>query len=182
MYGLKTITITILVSVDIYNNISSTFYGDRISKDMDHLEVVLKIGNQKHAKKESIYIRNDILDRAEINEIGLLGFLDCMLIHKTERNDFLQQVLGQLQALYIRKCNLRVEKELNGSNNDIEDELLELDAEWQRVSRRIGDLNDLHEHLLQCSATTFYEILLNEYRNRVIALQGSLDALKTYKC
>jgi hypothetical protein len=84
-----------------------------------------------------------------------------MLIHKAERNDFLQQGLGQLQALYVRKCNLRVEKELNGSNNEIEDALLELDAEWQRVSRGIGDLNDLH--VAEYSICTLQQLFMKFY-------------------
>ena len=170
-----------LISNELYNEVNSIFYGERLSKDMDHLEVILKLGSSQKRRKETVFIRNDTLDRGEINDIGVLGFLDCVLIHKSERDDQLQEALGVLQGLYINKCNMRMEQELNGTSIELEENINNVENEWVNMLRRMGDLTLLNFHDLQCSATTFFEVLLIELKNRVIALQGNIDSQQTFK-
>jgi exonuclease III len=46
-----------LISNSLFNSVDSIFYGDRISRDMDHLEAVLRLGKSTRTK-ESLMIRN----------------------------------------------------------------------------------------------------------------------------
>jgi hypothetical protein len=102
-----------LISSELFAEVDSVFYGERIARDLDHLEVVLKLGKQPNVKK-SILIRNCTLDRDEVDEISVLGYLDCLNTHLIHRNDNLQNTLGILHGLYIDLCNLRGEIEING--------------------------------------------------------------------
>ncbi len=47
--------------------------------------------------------------------------------------------------------------------------------------RGLGDLNELNDLEIQCSPTLFYEVLLNEYKNRLVSLQGNIDSRKVFK-
>ncbi len=169
-----------LILETIFNEVDSIFYGERISRDMDHLEVVLRLGKRPRTKG-SLMIRNCTLDRPETDEISVLGYLDCLNTHALHRNPNLSRVVGVLQGIYLEKCNLRGEAEINGETEFITDRLSQLDAEWTRAVRDLGDLNELNDLELTCSDTTFYEVLLNEYKNRLVALQGNLDSRKLYK-
>jgi hypothetical protein len=67
-------------------------------------------------------------------------------------------------------------------NEDREKERLEeLDREWKEVLRRVGSVDVWAAEEMSCSRSTFYEVLLNEYKNRIVALQGSIDADRKYK-
>jgi hypothetical protein len=169
-----------LISETIFNEVDSIFYGERISRDMDHLEVVLRLGKRPRTKG-SLMIRNCTLDRPETDEISVLGYLDCLNTHLLHRNQNLSRVVGVLHGIYLEKCNLRGEADINGETELITDRLLHLDAEWIRVVRELGDLNELNDLELSCSDTTFYEVLLNEYKIRLVALQGNMDSRKLYK-
>ncbi len=82
------------------NRFRSVYYGDRLSRDFDHVEAVLRIGKNRKAK-ESIYIRNETLDRPEITEIGALGALDCIATHLRVPNEELRRQVGRLEQIYF---------------------------------------------------------------------------------
>ena len=169
-----------LISSNMFNDIDSVFYGERITRDLDHLEAVIRLGKQPNVKR-SILIRNCTFERAETQEISVLGYLDCLNTHVKNRNELLQNVNGWLQGMHVDLCNLRGEIEINGENEQVTNRIGELEALWTQTVRELGELNELNDLELQCSATTFYEVLLNEYKNRLVALQGNLDARKTFK-
>jgi hypothetical protein len=169
-----------LISETIYGEVDSIFYGDRLSRDMDHLEVVLRLGKRPRTKS-SLMIRNSTLDRPETDEISTLGYLDCLNTHLRYRNPNLQRVVGRLHGLYLEKCNIRGEMEINGENEELKDRLTVLDASWIHTVRELRDLEELNNLELSCNDTTFYEVLLNEYKNRLVALQGNIDSRKLYK-
>ncbi len=164
----------------MFNDIDSAFYGERTTRDLDHLEAVIRLGKQPNVKR-SILIRNCTLERAETQEISVLGYLDCLNTHVTNRNVVLQNVNGRLQGIHVDLCNLRGELEINGENEQVTTRIGELEAIWTQTVRELGELNELNDLELQCTATTFYEVLLNEYKNRLVALQGNIDARKTFK-
>jgi hypothetical protein len=169
-----------LMSCDIFQEVESVFYGERISKDMDHLEVVMRLGKSVR-KKGSILLRNITLERPEAQEISVLGYLDCLNTHLVHRNAEIQYVVESLQNIYIEKCNIRGEIELNGESELLTDRLAILEGRWIGTLRNLGPLEDLNELDLQFTHTTFYEVLLNEFKNRLIALQGNIDSRKVYK-
>ncbi len=47
--------------------------------------------------------------------------------------------------------------------------------------QRTGGVQEWAVEEISCSRSTFYEVLLNEYKNRIIALQGALDKDSKYK-
>ncbi len=49
------------------------------------------------------------------------------------------------------------------------------------VAVAVGNPERLVDRNMSCSHRTFYEVLLNEYKNRIIALQGGLDKDRKYK-
>jgi hypothetical protein len=147
---------------------------------MDHLEVILRLGKRPRTKG-SLMIRNCTLDRPEMEEISVLGYLDCLNTHVSQRNPNLSRVVGVPHGIYLEKCNLRGEIEINGETDLITDRLTNLEADWVRSVRELGDLAELNDLELSCSDTTFYEVLLNEYKNRLVALQGNIDSRKLYK-
>jgi len=65
-----------------------------------------------------------------------------------------------------------------GSEEELERRKVEIEREWVEVRERIGDIGTLLE--LSCSATTFYEVLLNEYKNRLVAFQASINKEEQY--
>jgi len=169
-----------LMSNELFPEVESVFYGERITRDLDHLEAVIKLGKHPNIKK-SILIRNNTLDREEAEEISVLGYLDCLNSHLLHRNEAIQNTVGTLQRLYIDLCNLRGEIEINGPNDIVTDRITELSLQWTNTVRGLGDLNELNDLELQCSPTTFYEVLLNEYKNRLVSLQGNIDSRKLFK-
>jgi hypothetical protein len=162
--------------------VSSVYYGDRLSRDFDHVEAVLRIGKNRKAK-ESIYIRNETLERPEITEIGALGALDCIATHLMVPNEELRRQVGRMEQLYLDKANVR--RGLALGLVDDEDRELErlaaLDREWKEVLRTVGGVEYWAAEEVSCSRSTFYEVLLNEYKNRIVSLQGSIDADRKYK-
>jgi exonuclease III len=171
-----------IISEELMGEVESVFYGDRLSRDFDHLEAVLRLGRRK-AAKETIYIRNDTLDRPEITEIGVLGALDCISNHLNRQSAELRASVGRLEALYVEKCNIRRGIEL-GLVDDLEAEgvrLARAQREWDWLIHRIGSIDEWAQEELSCSRSTFYEVLLNEYKNRIVALQGGLDRDNRYK-
>jgi hypothetical protein len=68
------------MSESLFGQLESVFYGERISRDMDHLEHVLLMGRKPRVKK-SVMIRNCTLDLDEADEIAVLGYLDCFNTH-----------------------------------------------------------------------------------------------------
>jgi hypothetical protein len=169
-----------LMSESLFGNMESIFNRERISRDMDHLEHILLMGRKPRVKK-SVMIRNCTLDLQEADEIAVLGYLDCLNTHSRHRNVNLEETVGVLQGIYINLCNLRGEVELNGENGPVRDRITELEHQWTGTIRLLGNLNELNNLELQCSPTTFYEVLINEYKNRCIALQGNVDARKVFK-
>ncbi len=87
-----------IVSENLKSEVESVFYGDRLSRDFDHLEVVLRLGKRRKAK-ETVYIRNKTLDRPEIAEIGVLGALDCISNHLERPLEQLRRGIGRLEAI-----------------------------------------------------------------------------------
>ncbi len=171
-----------IISECLYGEVESVFYGDRLSKDFDHLEAVLRIGKRRKAK-EMVYIRNETLDRPEIMEIGVLGAIDSISNHLTRPSEELRGCVGRLEGIYREKCNVRrgIELELVDDREAEEERLTRLSAEWDNLLRRIGSLDEWAKEDLSCSRSTFYEILLNEYKNRIIALQGGIDSDSKYR-
>ncbi len=47
--------------------------------------------------------------------------------------------------------------------------------------RVVGSIDEWAAEEVSCSRATFYEVLLNEYKNRIVSLQGSIDADRKYK-
>ena len=47
-----------------------------------------------------------------------------------------------------------------------------LSVQWGNKIREIGSITDLDDRAITSTRATFYEVLLIEYKNRVIALQG----------
>jgi exonuclease III len=169
-----------LISNSLYEKMESVFYGERISRDMDHLENVLLMGKRTRIKK-SVMIRNCTLDLPESEEISVLGYLDCLNTHLLHRNLNVEETVRILHAIYIDLCNLRGELEINGVNEQVQERISEMEEEWTRTVRRLGNLEELNDLELQCSPTVFYEVLINEYKNRFVALQGNVDARRTFK-
>ena len=91
--------------------------------------------------------------------------------------------IGRLEAIYVEKCNIRRGIELNLTDNiDIDNERLGvLSAEWETITRGIGSIDEWALEELSCSRAMFYEVLLNEYKNRIVALQGGIDKDSKYK-
>jgi hypothetical protein len=171
-----------IISEELEQEVESVFYGDRLSRDFDHLEAVLRLGRRKKAK-ETIYIRNETLDRPEIAEIGVLGALDCISNHLSRPSMELRLEIGRLEAIYVEKCNIRRGIELN-LVDDAEAEmgrLEQLTEEWNARVHRIGSIDEWNVEEISCSRSTYYEVLLNEYKNRIVALQGGIDRDSKYK-
>ncbi len=165
-----------IISEELMCEVESVFYGDRLSRDFDHLEAVLRLGKRR-AAKESVYIRNETLDRPEIMEIGVLGALDCIANHLNRPSEELSRAVGRLEAIYVEKCNIRRGIELN-LIEEVEvamDRLGQLQREWEGWLVRIGNVEEWEIEELSCSRAVFYEVLLNEFKNRIIALQGGID-------
>ncbi len=171
-----------IISKELYKDVDSIYYGERLSRDFDHMEAILKIGKSKR-KKERIYIRNETLDRPEIDEIGVLGYLDCMANHLQVRDEALQRKVGELEAMYVEKCNIRRGMELGLVDNNEEEmeRLTRLEFRWKVKIRELGNLSDISGRRMSCSNSVLYEVLLNEYKNRIVALQGGLDRDRKYK-
>jgi exonuclease III len=171
-----------IISEELEQEVESVFYGDRLSRDFDHLEAVLKLGRRRKAK-ESIYIRNETLDRPEIAEIGVLGALDCISNHLSRPSMELRLSIGRLEGIYVEKCNIRRSIELS-LVDDVEvemDRLRYLTEEWNMIVHRIGNIDEWSVEEISCSRSTYYEVLLNEYKNRIVALQGGIDKDNKYK-
>jgi hypothetical protein len=153
-----------IISKSLYKDVSSVYYGERLSRDFDHVETVLRIGKNSKAK-ESIYIRNETLDRPEIAEIGALGALDCISTHLLVPNEELRRQVGILTQLYVEKSNIRRGVALGlADDEDREMErLAELDREWKEVLRVVGRIDEWAAEEVSCSRSTLYEVLLNEY-------------------
>jgi hypothetical protein len=130
-----------------------------------------------------VHIRNEILERPEIEEIGVLGALDCIANHLVRPCEPLSRCVGRLQQIYIEKSNCRRSIALNLTDNaDAEKDRLEaLRTEWDALVHGTGGVQDWAKEEVSCSRSTFYEVLLNEYKNRIIALQGALDKDSRYK-
>ncbi len=126
-------------------------------------------------------IRNCTLDLPEADEISVLGYLDCLNTHLLHRNVNIDNTVRILQALYIDLCNLRGEIAINGPNDMVRDRISDLERQWTGEVRTLGNLEDLNNLELQCTPTVFYEVLINEYKNRFIALQGNVDARRVFK-
>jgi hypothetical protein len=123
------------------------------------------------------------LERPEIAEIGALGALDCISTHLLVPNEELRRQVGILTQLYVEKSNIRRGVALGlADDEDREMErLAELDREWKEVLRVVGRIDEWAAEEVSCSRSTFYEVLLNEYKNRIVSLQGSIDADRKYK-
>jgi hypothetical protein len=174
-----------ITSESLYNDVSSVYYGERLSRDFVHVETVLRIGKSRKSK-ESIYIRNETLERPDITEIGALGALDCIPTHLMVPSEELRRQLGRvgrLEQIYVEKGNIRRGMSLGlADDEDREIErLAELDREWKEVLRVIGSVQEWAAEEVSCSRSTFYEVLLNEYKNRIVSLQGAIDADRKYK-
>jgi len=171
-----------IMSECLYSDVESVYYGERLSRDFDHVEAVLRLGKGRKGK-ETVHIRNDILDRPEIEEIGVLGALDCISNHLERPCERLRQSVGMLEQIYVNKSNSRRSITLN-LVDDIEAEkerLNQLDVEWNAIVRRVGKVEEWAKEDVSCSRATLYEVLLNEYKNRIIALQGGIDRDNKYK-
>jgi hypothetical protein len=44
-----------IISESLFGEVDSVFYGDRLSRDFDHVEAVLRLGKRRKAK-EMVYI------------------------------------------------------------------------------------------------------------------------------
>ncbi len=88
-----------------------------------------------------------------------------------------------MEAIYIEKGNIRRGIELKlVDDEEAEWERLEhLNYEWHLLLNRIGSIDEWALEELCCSRSSFYEVLLNEYKNRLIALQGGLDRDNKYR-
>ncbi len=51
----------------------------------------------------------------------------------------------------------------------------------ETITRGIGSIDEWALEDLSCSRAVFYEVLLNEYKNRIVALQGGIDKDSKYK-
>jgi hypothetical protein len=132
-----------IISEELMNEVESVFYGDRLSRDFDHLEAVLRLGKRR-AAKETIYIRNETLDRPEIPEIGVLGALDCISNHLNRPSEELRRAVGRLEAIYVEKCNIRRGIELNliEDADHAMERLGQLQREWEGWLVRIGSVEE----------------------------------------
>ena len=91
--------------------------------------------------------------------------------------------IGRLEGIYVEKCNIRRSIELN-LVDDVEvemDRLRYLTEEWNMLVHRIGSIDEWSVEEISCSRSTYYEVLLNEYKNRIVALQGGIDKDNKYK-
>jgi hypothetical protein len=166
-----------IISERLFGEVELVFYGDRLSRDFDHLEAVLRIGKRRKAK-EMVYIKNETLDRPEIAEIGALGALDCIVNHLNRPSNELRESVGRLEAMYVEKCNLRrgIELQLRDDEEEVKARIDQINVEWNRTR-----IDEWAVEELSCSRSIFYEVLLNEYKNRIIALQGGIDKDSKYR-
>jgi hypothetical protein len=165
-----------IISEGLFGEVESVFYGDRLSRDFDHLEAVLRLGKRRKAK-EMVYIKNETLDRPEITEIGVLGALDCISNHLSRPSEELRLSIGRLEAIYVEKGNIRrgIELALTDDADRDNERLEQLTDEWHNIVHRIGPVDEWAAEDLSCSRSSFYEVLLNEYKNRIVGLQGGID-------
>ncbi len=171
-----------IMSESLYDGVRSVFYGNRLSRDFDHREAVLHIGKNKK-QKEGVYIKNETLERPEIDEIGVLGFLNCVANHLMVRDVELLARVGELEGQYIEMCNVRrgIELELVDDKDAEQRRLGVMKFRWDVKIRAMGNIQLLGDRELSCTASSFYEVLLNEYKNRIVALQGGLDRDRKYR-
>ncbi len=170
-----------IISESLFGEVDSVFYGDRLSRDFDHVEAVLRLGKRRKAK-EMVYIKNETLDRPEITEIGVLGALDCIANHLSRPSEELKRYVGRLEAIYVEKGNIRRGIDL-GLTDDAErdnERLEQLSDEWQIILNTVGNVDEWAQEELSCSRSLFYEVLLNEYKNRIVCLQGGIDRDNKY--
>jgi hypothetical protein len=74
----------------------------------------------------------------------------------------------------VERCNIRRGIELN-LIEDVEQAMIrlgQLQREWEGWLIRIGSVEEWAMEDLSCSRAVFYEVLLNEFKNRIVALQG----------
>jgi len=60
------------------------------------------------------------------------------------------------------------------------DRLGQLQREWEVWLVRIGSVDEWAMEEVSCSRAVFYEVVLNEFKNRIIALQGGIDKDEKY--
>jgi hypothetical protein len=115
--------------------------------------------------------------------IGVLGYLDCLSNHLQVRDEGLARRIGELEMMYVEKCNIRRAMELGLADNNEEEQakLNRIEFRWGVKIREIGDIRDICNREMSCSSTILYEVLLNEYKNRIVALQGGIDRDRKYK-
>ncbi len=77
----------------------------------------------------------------------------------------------------MEKCNIRRGMELGLVDNNEEEmeRLTRLEFRWKVKIRELGNLSDISSRRMSCSNSVLYEVLLNEYKNIIVALQGGLD-------
>jgi hypothetical protein len=100
-----------------------------------------------------------------------------MANHLQVRDEALQRKVGELEAMYVEKCNIRRGMELGLVDNNEEEmeRLTRLEFRWKVKIRELGNLSDISSRRMSCSNSVLYEVLLNEYKNIIVALQGGLD-------
>ncbi|MFN9905068.1 MAG: hypothetical protein ACK56F_02940, partial [bacterium] len=98
-------------------------------------------------------------------------------------NEELRRQVGILEQIYVEKANIRRGLTLGLVDEDEREleRLAALDRDWNEVLRGIGGVEDWSAEEVSCSKSTFYEVLLNEYKNRIVSLQGSIDADRKYR-
>jgi len=156
-----------LISVGLLDKVNVIKYEDRLGRDFDHKEVLLKFGRGE--KVVTTNIKGSTLKSEGAKLIGLLSFYEMLNEHLVEPEPEIGMKIGRIEAAIKRK-----EEYLDRQIDNIEARIADVDEEVRTLVETLPSNNDMLNRPSTCNNRMKFEMVTMGIKNRLLSLQANI--------
>ena len=156
-----------LISIGLLDKVHVIKYEDRLGRDFDHKEVLLKIG--RGASVATNNIKESTVKSEGAKLIGLLSFYEILNAHLREPDPEIGLIVGRIEAAIKRKEDY-IDREIE--NREVR--IAGLEAEILAIIATLPSSNDMLNRPSTCNNRMKYEMVTMGIKNRLLSLQANI--------
>ena len=157
----------ILISVGLLDKVNVIKYEDRLGRDFDQKEVLLKIGRGEKVATNNI--KESTLKSEGAKLIGLLSFYEMLNEHLRVPEPEIGLIVGRIEAAIKRK-----EEYIDIEIENIEARIAGLEDEILALITFLPSSNDMINRPSTCNSRMKYEMVTMGIKNRLLSLQANI--------